>query len=139
MHAEQLKQDLLRDEGEVPHAYQDHLGYWTIGVGRLIDERRGGGISHDESMYLLGNDIERVRASLEGRLDYWFDIGPGRQRALCNMAFQLGVSGLMAFRRMHNALAAGDWAGAEREALDSRWANQTPERAERVARLLREG
>lgn len=25
----------------VPHAYQDHLGYWTIGVGRLIDKRKG--------------------------------------------------------------------------------------------------
>ena len=30
-------------EGVVPHAYQDSRGYWTIGVGRLIDESLGGG------------------------------------------------------------------------------------------------
>ena len=44
---------LRRDEGRVRHAYQDHLGYWTIGVGRLIDQRKGGGLSEDEIDYLL--------------------------------------------------------------------------------------
>ena len=29
----QLKKDLMLDEGDIPHAYQDHLGFWTIGVG----------------------------------------------------------------------------------------------------------
>ena len=36
----ELSKQLERDEGRVRHAYQDHLGYWTIGVGRLIDARR---------------------------------------------------------------------------------------------------
>jgi len=28
---------LRAEEGVMPSAYQDPLGYWTIGVGRLID------------------------------------------------------------------------------------------------------
>lgn len=139
MNVEQLKQDLHRDEGQVLHAYEDHLGYLTIGVGRLIDKRRGGGITHEEAMYLLGNDIERVRHDLQARLPYWFDLSPNRQRALCNMAFQLGVEGLLAFRRMHAAIKAQDWDLAHQEALDSKWAAQTPARAKRVAALLRDG
>jgi lysozyme len=35
-----LAEMLTRDEGRVRHAYQDHLGFWTIGVGRLIDQRK---------------------------------------------------------------------------------------------------
>ena len=31
---------LESEESSVPHSYQDHLGYWTIGVGHLIDERQ---------------------------------------------------------------------------------------------------
>jgi lysozyme len=44
-----IAEQLRRDEGEVLHAYQDKYGYWTIGVGRLIDARKGGGISVEES------------------------------------------------------------------------------------------
>ena len=36
-----LRKSIEDHEGRVPHAYQDHKGFWTIGVGHLIDERRG--------------------------------------------------------------------------------------------------
>lgn len=64
MRAELTKQ-LRRDEGEVLSAYQDHLGYWTIGVGRLIDKRKGGGLTSEESDYLLGNDIDKRDKELQ--------------------------------------------------------------------------
>jgi GH24 family phage-related lysozyme (muramidase) len=32
-----IYKQLKRDEGEVLHAYKDSLGYWTIGIGILID------------------------------------------------------------------------------------------------------
>lgn len=37
-----IKKQLIRDEGNVPYAYSDSLGYLTIGVGFLIDKRKGG-------------------------------------------------------------------------------------------------
>jgi len=41
MQRAQLEQQLRRDEGEVLHEYKDSLGYSTIGIGRLIDKRKG--------------------------------------------------------------------------------------------------
>lgn len=137
MNLSALKEQIMRHEGEVPHAYQDHLGFWTIGVGRLIDERRGGGLSKDEIEYLLNNDIQRVHDQLAQRIAFWASLSDSQQQALCNMAFQLGVNGVLNFRRMLAALDRGDTAAAEAEALDSRWANQTLNRAREVAAMLR--
>ena len=63
----------------------------------------------------------------------------GRQRALANMAFNLGMPTLQRFSRMLRALEAGEYEAAAREALDSRWARQVGARAERIAELFREG
>lgn len=139
MNMSKLQADLVRDEDEVLHAYADHRGYLTLGVGRLIDKRRGGGITHDEALYLLGNDITRVTDELSRRIRCWPELNGVRQRALANMAFQLGVNGLLRFRRMWRAIEAGLWAAAYDEALDSNWARQTPARARRVAQMILTG
>lgn len=59
------------------------------------------------------------------------------QRALGNMAYQLGVDGLLGFRVMFAALAVGDRKRAAEAAQDSRWFRQTPNRAKRVIGLIR--
>lgn len=134
----ELVDQLKRHEGWVPHAYQDHLGFWTIGYGRLIDKDRSGRLSLMEGEILLDNDITRVVGELRSRLP-WFERLPERKRqALANMAYQLGVNGLFGFRRMLRALHESNWSAAHREALDSRWAQQTPTRAREIARMLGE-
>ena len=66
---DKLLEELSRDEGTVLQAYQDSLGYWTIGTGRLIDKRRGGGITKAEADYLLANDVQKIgRASCRERV-----------------------------------------------------------------------
>jgi lysozyme len=137
---EGLRLQLLRHEGVKRSAYQDHLGYWTIGVGRLIDERKGGGLSMAEIEYLLDNDINRVIHDLETSLpgSLWFTLSGKQKQALANMAFQLGLGGLMKFKKMLAALERGDLEKAEEEALNSRWAEQTPNRAREVAAMLKE-
>ena len=135
----ELEEQLKRHEGFVSHAYQCPAGFWTIGYGRLIDERRGGGITKEEALHLLRNDMRRVEMALSRRVTYWDDLPPRKRQALLNMAFQLGVDGLMGFRRMWAAIARRDWDAAAREALDSRWARQTPRRAEEIAGMLRDG
>ena len=136
MRRRQIVDDLKRHEGLRLHAYQDHLGYWTIGYGRMIDERRGGGISEAEAEHLLENDIDRVASRLQN--ERGFRLAPdGVKRALVNMAFQLGVGGLLGFKRMWSALERNDYAQAAEEALDSRWAEQAPNRAKEVAEWIR--
>lgn len=134
-----LIEQLNRDEGRKRFAYQDHLGFWTIGAGILIDERKGGGLDDEEIDYLLARRIEKARAALAKRLP-WFDkLDRVRQDGLVNMAYQLGVDGVLGFPKMLGALRAQRWFEAEHQALDSLWAKQTPERARRIARQFATG
>jgi len=139
-----IYQQLNRDEGEVKRngkhvMYRDHLGYATLGVGRLIDERRGGGLTDEEVEYLLRNDVTRVALELSKNLDWWPSLDHVRQSALINMAFQLGINGLLNFRKTLSLIKHGDYAEAGKEALRSTWAQQTPNRANRIARQLETG
>ena len=104
-----LKALLIEHEGNVPYAYQDHLGYWTIGVGRLIDHRRNGGLSEAEIDYLLENDIDNVVTQLEHTISYWDDLSDSVKVALASMAFKMGVAGLFGFSRILGLNADNNW------------------------------
>lgn len=132
-------EQLRRDEGEVLHVYADHLGYQTIGVGRLIDPRRGGGISAEESAMLLRNDLVRIEAELDDRLPWWRALTVPRQGVLLNMGFQLGVAGLMGFRATLGLVGRGQYTAAAVQMLRSKWSTQTPARAQRMAEQMRSG
>ena len=136
---DKIIKQLKFDEGEILHAYDDHLGFTTIGVGRLIDKRKGGGISPDESAYLLNNDIASRDQVLRSKYAWFGQLNEPRQAAVINMAFQLGLAGLAGFPKMLASLRDEKFAEAETHALDSLWAKQTPARAKRVARQLRTG
>lgn len=134
---EDLIEDLKSDEGWEPSAYQDHLGFWTIGWGFLIDERKNGEIPVPVAeQWLVYAAAKRWNALLDRHP--WMNNQPEDvQRALANMAYQMGVGGVSNFKNMLSALQSGDRELAAREALDSRWATQTPERAKRVTDLMR--
>ena len=137
---EKLTAQLRRDEGVKAAAYQDHLGYWTIGVGRLIDSRKpGAGLRPDEIDYLLRNDIaDRVQALTKALP--WFDrLDEARRGVLINMAFQLGTAGLLGFKSTLALVAAGKYTEAAEQMLKSKWATQTPARAKRLAEQMKTG
>jgi len=134
-----IEDQLRRDEGERLSAYQDHLGYWTIGIGRMIDARKGGGISTDEATMLLRNDIARIRVELLQRLPWFVHLDSVRQGVLMNMTFQMGINGVMAFQQTLAKVQASDYAAAADRMLQSKWATQTPERANRLAKQMRDG
>lgn len=134
-----LIKELERDEGRVLSAYQDHLGYWTIGIGRLIDKRRGGGISNEEADYLKKNDIFKVQRQLDENLSWWRQLDPVRQRAIQNMCFQLGIGGLLKFKTSLSLIKNGDWSAAAYNLRQSLWYDQTPSRAERVVKMIETG
>jgi lysozyme len=139
--------DLLRDEGMRLAVYDDAtgkvlkpgmtlLGNPTIGIGRNLVDR---GISREEAALLCEADLDLAAAELDRALPWWRRLAEGRQRALWNMAFNLGLPRLLGFKAMLAALEAGRWEAAAEAALDSRWALQVGPRAERIAALLREG
>lgn len=135
----QLIRELEREEGCVLHAYKDHLGFWTIGIGRLIDERRGGGITRAEADYLKRNDVIRVYQELDQKLPWWRRLSPVRQRALANMAFQMGLTRLLKFTTSLGHIENGRWGEAANSLSRTLWAQQTPARAARVIHMLEHG
>lgn len=119
--------------------YRDHLSYFTLGYGRLVDERLGGGLTEEEALYLLRNDIERTTQELRLH-SFWNQMNEVRQRALIMMMFQLGRTRFLGFKKMLKALEALDFSRAASEALDSKWALiDTPDRARRVAHMILTG
>jgi len=132
-----LAGDLFRDEGYKPHAYKCSLGYWTIGIGRLIDQSMNGGITIDEAKFLLNNDIETKLAEIRKRWPYFDKLSEVRQRAVANMCFQLGVAGFMKFKRAIAAMEIGHYERAALEFADSTWAKQTPARAKRICAMIK--
>ena len=128
-----LTEQLRRDEGTESCAYQDSLGYWTIGVGRLIDSRKGGGLSNEEIDYLLDNDIKAKTADVLRALPWAARLSEPRRAVLVNMAFQMGTKGLLAFHRTLGSVEDGQYGDAAVEMLNSTWAKQTPARAMRLA------
>ena len=110
------------------------MGKLTIGVGRNLDDV---GITEDEALALLENDIDHVARSLDALLSWWSRLSQDRQNVLVEMGFQLGVAGLLNFKNFLLALEMGDYEGAKDEMLDSKWARQTPDRAARLAERMR--
>jgi len=127
-------------EGCVLTAYQDSLGFWSIGIGRLIDARKGGGITLEEAEYLLGHDLAAAHHDLEVTLPWWAELDEVRQRALIELRFNLGMAGLLLFRWTLAHLQAREYTQAAESLLVSKWAQQVgPRRSARLAEMLREG
>lgn len=136
----ELVRQLRGDEGERAHVYQDHLGFWTIGVGRLVDKRKeGSGLRSHEIAYLLNNDIDDRIDALTRRLPWFQDLDDARKGVLLNMSFQMGVEGLLGFERTLALIRDGKYENAAHAMLQSKWAKQTPARAKRMADQMRSG
>lgn len=135
-----LTKQLNRDEGRRRSAYKDSKGYLTIGVGRLIDAKKNGGLSDDEMDYLLRNDIERVEKEVLKKLPWASNLNPARLGVLLNMAFQMGPRGLLGFKNTLAMIKSGDYEGAAAGMLNSKWARyDSPNRAKRLSTQMKTG
>ena len=112
---DELKDVLIAHEGLKLEPYECTAGKLTIGIGRNLEDV---GITLSEALYLLDNDISRVTAELDDRIPFWNNLSPNKQIVLASMAFQLGVNGLMQFKRMLAAAQLGDDKRVAREMRD---------------------
>lgn len=131
-----LQKQLVLHEGVRLKPYRCAAGRMTIGIGRNLDDV---GITQDEAMLMLRTDIARALSGVRTELPWFEQIDHVRQRVLVDMAFNLGIDGLMAFKQTLAAVRAGDYDRAATEMLNSRWAAQVGERARRLARMMRTG
>lgn len=135
-----LKEQLVRDEGIRLVPYKDDLGYWTVGVGRLIDGRKTQqAFSRAEVFYLLDNDIKSKTEEILRVLPWVGDMDVVRQAVLLNMAFNLGIGGLLKFKKFLAACELKDWLTAGVEMEDSKWWKQVGNRSKRLRQQLLTG
>lgn len=134
-----IVEQLRRDEGVVEHAYEDSLGYLTIGVGFLIDKKKGGRIPEPVIDFWLQYEIREKRSELIASLPWFTKLDDARQSVLLNMAFNLGTTGLLSFKKTLALVESGKYSDAAKEMLNSRWANQVGKRADRLSRQMQTG
>ncbi len=104
----------------------------------------------------LASDVEAVIGELESRCPAYLGLARAalapasdahgavarfaaavRAEVLIDMAYNLGVGGLLGFKRALAAVEAGDFPAAAAHMMDSRWAAQVGRRAVELAGLMR--
>ena len=140
-------QIIAKEEGYREQPYYDHLGFPTVGYGRLLGPKRAdlhlysGAIYEKAERVWLSCHIESVtQAILKSTIkDAYQNCDEVRKAVLVSMAYQMGVDGLSRFKKTIKFIEDGLFDCTAMEMLESRWADQTPERAERHADMMHSG
>lgn len=127
-------QHIKDNEGFRSKPYPCSEGKLTIGYGWNLDS----GITKNQAEVILLSQISSVEEYLEG-YGFWHQLSEARQTVLVDMTFQLGMRGFRKFKRMIAALHGQNYTVAAYEMLDSKYANQTPERAVRNSEIMTSG
>jgi lysozyme len=130
---DELKTHLIKFEGLITSPYHCTSGKLTIGVGRNLEDN---GISVDEALFLLGNDLENVFKELHNTFPWYEDAPEKVKLVIADMCFNLGLPGLLSFKKMLKAIEEKDWIEAANQILNSRYAEQVGNRAVYNAHLL---
>jgi lysozyme len=125
---------IVKHEGIRLKPYTDTTGNITIGIGRNLSTN---GISKSEAFSLLDNDITNCEIQLSNY--FWYsNLDTVRQGVLIELVFNVGMTKVLSFKNMIDALKIYDYESASKELLDSLWAKQVgPTRSNNMAdRLL---
>ena len=140
---DQLREQLIIDEGQVNEVYHDHLGYPTFGIGHLVldsDEENGAPVgtpvSEERVIECFEKDVETVIEDCKKLHDGWDGYPQEVKQIIANMMFNMGRTRLSKFKNHNAALVSGDWKEAAVEGRDSRWYKQVTNRAERLMSRL---
>ena len=140
----QLAKEIYKEESNVLHIYEDSLGFRTAGVGHLLkpedreyDQPLNTPISEKRSREWFKQDISIAISDARHLVSGYDDMPHEAKLVIANMSFQLGRDKLSRFVKTIALLEQWKWSEAAEEALDSKWAEQTPARAVRMARRLK--
>jgi lysozyme len=136
------------EEGYRTKPYLCSEGYVTIGYGTKLHKEKGldpegfciefnGPIAEEFlNKDVADLDIALFKSEQGGVYD---SLEEARVDIIISMAYQMGVGGVMKFKNMWAALAEENYEEAAKQMLDSKWARQTPARANRHAEVMRTG
>ena len=143
MNMDRLLESVKKHEGYRNKVYLDTLGKRTVGVGHLcVEDFWEDDKEYEESflMEILEKDLQEAIRGARSLMEEHdcTDIDEQAEEILIEMVFQLGMTGVSKFKNMWKALSELNYVGASYEMLDSRWAKQTPNRANAMAKTMKE-
>ena len=120
---------IKRHEGFRAIPYQCSSGVWTIGYGFTS-------LTKYESDVILKIKVDNLRVDLAPVIE---PLSPARQDVIINMAYNLGLNGVMGFRKMWSAIYDKDFDLAADEMKDSKWYKQVGQRGVELVEIMRKG
>jgi len=129
-----IEEQLILHEGYRKKPYRCTAGYLTIGVGINLDA----GLDDEEIMFLLQHRLKKIITQLE-QFEWYAKLNHVRQKVLIDMAYNLGMAGLLKFKKMIAAIELGDYPEAARQMVHSQWYKQVKARGERLAGMMLTG
>lgn len=127
------------EEGFRSRVYVCSEGYATIGYGTKVSLRKlprednlihsyygALEIDRDTAKLMMVKHLAKLRDSMP---EVYHTLSEERQTILLSMGYQLGITGLLKFKKMWAAIEEGDFKEAAIQMMDSRWAKQTSNRA----------
>tara|TARA_R100000742_G_C4259774_1_gene77585 strand:- start:132 stop:590 length:459 start_codon:yes stop_codon:yes gene_type:complete len=143
MDLDKLQKELAEDEGCKYEIYLDHIGYKTFGIGHLCkatdpenDMDVGTEVSKERVDECFEADIKMTIEDCNILYSNFNDIPEEAQLILANMMFNLGRPRLSRFLNLKAAVDSEDWMEASVQMMDSKWAKQVPNRAERLCNRM---
>ena len=126
-----LKKRIQKNEGYSKIPYKDQLGYYTIGYGHLIKKKENFFFKNKYNKIFFHNlfeiDFNKAKNDYYKHL-YKKNHKKPEKELLIEMVFQIGIFGVLKFKKMLYFLNKKEKYMASLEMLDSLWYKQTPKR-----------
>ena len=139
---------LKREEGYSAKPYYCSEGYPTIAHGQRIGPKGAPlnlyefTVSKPLAAVWLAEKVKETLADMDKYTairEAMAACNEPRQAILISMAYQMGAEGLSGFKNTLKAIASQNWHAAQSGMLASKWAKQTPNRANRHAKQMLTG
>lgn len=133
---------LMVHEGYRQYPYKDTVGILTIGYGHQVtakDTIPPEGWSKEKAKQVLIDDLDSKIAILPRFFPTYKTLDQVRSAVIANMAFNMGIGGLMQFRNTLELIKDGKYRDASFAMLKSKWATQVGVRANILSEMMRTG
>ena len=125
-----LIESIKQHEGYVGIVYKDSLGIDTIGYGFAIKDLE---LDKDICDIILERKLHALTDRINNKFKWYMYMPPEIKDIVVEMCYQMGVYGFSRFKKTIAYLQDKKFKEASVEMLDSRWAEQTPNRAKELS------
>ena len=136
---EEVKEEIKACEGYVNKIYKCSEGFDTIFYGHKVlpEDTYEHDVEYPKEIgeEVFEKDFQRTLDAAE-RLIADRPINNTAKEVIINMVYQIGEGGVSKFKNMWKALDREDYGEASFQMLDSLWAKQTPNRANKLSKKM---